>query len=432
MPVLYPDVLTQATRLDKSADKKFSGYGIVYATDISGHRMVRSFADLLKIPCPILSPSEGPSVDSNGSDALGQEWYVAADERNNQGKPSKYKLTKWTPTTRDSDKVRYTTADNWTRIADLTAEDQANITALINRVTKIEEYRYCNGVEKYKADGQTALNQGTYIRAKIDEGSANVLAAQEGGISLLTDKTLVSPSITGTWKFFKNDGTTEVSASSLGLNVNNSWVTLENGYKAQWTGTYKWTHSESGKDPESVSGNWTTLADSGVASSIYTSAVVGSYTTISVKLSAPKKGLEVEVVNGRSTNKVKPATGEDTTSASVGVSFSDRIYYGATASEKITEADIKKCSNRLGGKAQTISGVTPGVGNYWIYAYPASLGNLKGIVQDNALAILPSFTQQYTADNPLTITNGAGVQVKLIVYKSNNAAAFSNARVSLS
>lgn len=64
------------------------GFGVTDSVMISGHRTVATKADLYAIPEEILSSKKSNAKTSNGSDALGQLWYVE-DEK------SYYQLIIW-------------------------------------------------------------------------------------------------------------------------------------------------------------------------------------------------------------------------------------------------------------------------------------------------------------------------------------------------
>lgn len=65
------------------------GFGVTDSVMISGHRTVATKADLCAIPEEILSSKKSNAKTSNGSDALGQLWYVE-DEK------AYYQLISWT------------------------------------------------------------------------------------------------------------------------------------------------------------------------------------------------------------------------------------------------------------------------------------------------------------------------------------------------
>lgn len=230
---------------------------------------------------------------------------------------------------------------------------------------------------------------------------------------------LPTPTITGTWTFYKNDGT-EVDRSSISPVPNSTNPTLENGYKAKFSGTYKWAHQDGKKDPTQVqSGSaWSDLPNSNVNSSTYTSNLLTSTTSIKVGIQAAKTGLIVSGTN------VVPASGVDTATASVTVTFTTKRFYGNTTSKVPTEESIKQLYNDLGGKSLTVNGVNTSTSEYYVFAYPSSLGNLTSIIQDGATPVLGAFSK-----SQITITNNAGSQIEYNVYTSNNPGAFQGAKL---
>jgi hypothetical protein len=66
----------------KLASNNPQSFGIVDATEISGHRSVATLSDLYSISDPVLS------VLKDGSDAIGQEWFVVSED-------CKYRLDNW-------------------------------------------------------------------------------------------------------------------------------------------------------------------------------------------------------------------------------------------------------------------------------------------------------------------------------------------------
>ena len=233
---------------------------------------------------------------------------------------------------------------------------------------------------------------------------------------------LPTPIITGTWTFYKSDDSV-VNSSEITPTPNATNPQLEQGYKASFSGTYKWTHEDGKKDPTQVQSgsNWSDLPSSGVNSSTYTSLHVTSNTTIKIGIQAAKTGLMVSGTN------VVPATGMDTAVAQRSVSFTTRRFWGVTTEATITESVIKTLNNELGGKAVTKTNITATPSQYFVYAYPKSLGALSTIIQDGATPVLGAFTR-----SELTITNAAGASVDLYVYRANNLGAFTNAQLQFS
>lgn len=255
----------------------------------------------------------------------------------------------------------------------------------------------------------------------------------EDGILTSTDKLFIdgirggnlalpTPVITGTWTFYNNEDE-EVDRNSISPVPDANNPQLEQGYKAQFSGTYKWTHEDGKKDPTQVQSgsSWSDLPVSGVDSETYTTSHVTSNTTVKIGIQAAKTGLMVSGTN------VVPASGMDTTTAQKQVTFTTRRYFGTCTNDTVTESDIKALSNELGGRACTKTGVTANNTQYYVYAYPKSLGQLSTIIQDGATPVLGAFTIQ-----ELTITNAAGLSVALYIYRSNNKGAFTNVQLQFS
>ena len=66
----------------KLASNNPQSFGIVDATEVSGHRSVEALSDLYAISDPVLS------ILKDGSDAIGQEWFVVSED-------CKYRLDNW-------------------------------------------------------------------------------------------------------------------------------------------------------------------------------------------------------------------------------------------------------------------------------------------------------------------------------------------------
>lgn len=257
------------------------------------------------------------------------------------------------------------------------------------------------------------------------KASTDIATTSENGLMSSGDKTrldgifagnlaLPTPTITGTWKYFNN--------SSEEVSITPSGNKLEKGYKAQFVGTYKWTHDDAKKDPTQVQtgSSWTDLPASEVSSSEYDTGIVSTNTTVKIGIQAVKTGLMVSGTN------VVPASGFDTTTASSSVTFLDRLYYGASEARiaDITPENITELSGTelITSKSKTISDISCTGSEYYVYAYPKALGELSTIIQDGAAPVLGGFTS-----TNITVTNAAGLDVELIVYVSNNPGAFTNA-----
>lgn len=297
----------------------------------------------------------------------------------------------------------------------------------------IETLQSGSGVEVLQSTGSSTtavMSQNAVTVALNEKADKDVASTSEDGLMSSEDKTrldgifagnlsLPSPTITGTWSFFNN----ESSAATITPTPDANNPIIEKGYKAQFVGTYMWTHADGRKDPTAVSGDssWDELTTTGVASSSFDTGVVSTNTTVKISIQAAKTGLMVSGSN------VVPASGMDSATATKKVTFKDRLYYGKVtkASGSVTETDIKTLSNELvDSKAKTISGISCEATEYYCYAYPTSLGDISTIIQDGATPVLGAFTK-----SNLSITNAAGMSVSLNVYVSNNPGAFTGAKL---
>lgn len=234
------------------------------------------------------------------------------------------------------------------------------------------------------------------------------------GTNCLVDLPLPTPTLTRTWTIYKADGVTVTGTSTA-----STCPEQEMGFVVKWEGSYKWSGNSTNKFPTKVTSTdnlFTAITANNVSSPTATkSNIVGtgstSTTRITVTIAANKVGL---IVQG---DKVIPATGEDTTSASDSVTFKGRIYYGNTTqgSGATTESELKSKTNELKpSRANTITiSTAPTVSEYFVYAYPKVMGALTQAILNGATPVLAAFNQ-----SELTITNAAGTSITLYVYTS--------------
>ena len=265
-----------------------------------------------------------------------------------------------------------------------------------------------------------------YLASEIDEGIvAEINAFKEG------DLTLVGPTLSGTWTVVdqSNSPATPENNKPAGggagtdVNLNGNAITIETGFKASWAGNYKWTTTTNRKNPETYSTNGfaethnkDTAPESGTNVALTVSQTT-SNKSASVTQYSPKKGLMA------SGSIVIAASGEDSTSANVSVTFTHRRYWGLITNNNPTESDIKNLQSELsGGRGSTKSFSATSGTQYITYCYVASLGDLSGIIMDGATPVLGAFTKL----DDLQITNDAGASITLRRYVSNNPGAFPN------
>ena len=253
-----------------------------------------------------------------------------------------------------------------------------------------------------------------YYVKSIDDG----VATWDLETALFADKLLATPTISGTWSF-KNNAGTSVTNTEVGVaNVNAETITIERGYKADFRGSFKWTKTDTNKAPTSCSGDLgTTLPSSGVSSNPVTISNIAATRNITVTLKAPKKGF---MVSGSS---VVQASGSDTTSDSFRINVYSRRYYGVTTAAAPSETQIEALAttNLVNSRSLSVSGVTASGTQYYCYAYPKDLGALTTIVQNGAAPVLEDFNR-----TEVTITNKAGIKITYYVYTSKNRGAFQN------
>lgn len=217
------------------------------------------------------------------------------------------------------------------------------------------------------------------------------------------------------WTVYKNDGTTEDNSQSSSAKS----LVLEKGYKAKFSGKYKWTAQTGKKSPTMIdpSSSWPTLTASGVESALFTSGITDSNATYKVKIGAPKTGL---MTSGQD---VKPAAGNDYKESSVSVTFKYRMFSGLVTSKDITSAMLQALGGELVTSPNTTkNGITANASQYYVMAYPKVLGDLTKIIQDGATPVLGAFTKK-----EISVTNGADYSQVYNVYVSNNPGAFTNA-----
>lgn len=229
---------------------------------------------------------------------------------------------------------------------------------------------------------------------------------------LTGDKPLVTPVIVSpSWQIYKNDGTTAVGSPITTTNV-----TVENGYKVKFTGTWKWTETSGRKNPTATSGAWgTTLPANNTASATYTSGLLTATTDITQKITAPQAGLVYE--NGKIHQA--SATAVDTTSCTARASFGNKIFYGVAAAGAITDALISGLTSEITtSKTKQVNASATSATQMYIYAYPASWGNLKAISKDGVDAVLTAFTK-----TTVNHDNGSGAAaISYNVYYTGNGA----------
>ena len=301
-------------------------------------------------------------------------------------------------------------------------------------VTKDTELTYrWSGSDLIEISKSLALGETTSTAYAGDKGAANrkdIDAIKNGDLPLVTPSIVPVDGSSSLWTVNKAG---EKGAVVEGLGGTGS-ISVLKGYKVTFNGCMKWTHDDNHKDPTAMNGgNWgsAALPASGVLSSAYTTTVTGN-TTITASVKAPKQGL----VNNNGIIKWASGSDVDTTSKSVGVSFVyKRLWMGTTSFtdaillDAITTSSSGTKKYETGsGRNRVITGLTVASDEYFVYAYPKSLGALTKIVQNDATPLLADgFTRsEHTVTDPDT-----GASDTYYVYTSVKKGAFTNAKLDI-
>ena len=257
----------------------------------------------------------------------------------------------------------------------------------------------------------TGITKGTWSEwmAFVDDPTLDLAVK----VSNMTNenKELVTPTISGTFTVKTASGTQSSTSTNNSLDV-------ENGFMVDWTGTFSWKAVSGKKKPESVSGNWTTLPASGVASEAYTATGLKVDTTISATLAAAKTGLMVSGSN------VVLTKGNDTKTATAKVRFLHRRYWGLTTEKTVTAAVVKALSGTdlNNTKVAKLTSISATDSQYYVIAYPKAMGELSKIVQNGATPLLDGGFVK----SEVSVTNAAGVAIDYYVYRTDKPGALKN------
>ncbi len=149
MALRYPD------RLESNNP---SAYGIVPASQISGHRTVANLTALYALKDCILSESG----NNTANDALGQEWYVVSEQAN-------YRLTDW---------ANRTKAAGWQKVIDGGDIDLSDYVTKDNAVTSVWIDQESDRVLVASSYGDGSDDDGNYINAATTT-TAGVMTAED-------------------------------------------------------------------------------------------------------------------------------------------------------------------------------------------------------------------------------------------------------------
>lgn len=159
------NILKQAA---KYGSNNTASYGIVNAVEVSGFKQVTAVADLYNIADCILQKDK----TGDGSDAVGQKWYV-------QKESCEYQLTSW---------AGRKSAAGWTKVA---LADSATVTALSNKLTTVEgTANTAKSATETNATAITTINKtlASGVVSNVARKVDNVITVTKGGNS--TDITI--------------------------------------------------------------------------------------------------------------------------------------------------------------------------------------------------------------------------------------------------
>lgn len=267
------------------------------------------------------------------------------------------------------------------------------------------------------------------LMSKEDKGSLDDITTQLPDITTKISSIfngnppLADISLDGTWTIYNQDNS-EIQQQP----PRNTNPTVEYGYKAKYSGTWKWTPVTNGKSPKTTSGDWgpeVPKKDNNISSLFTSSDYVTNNTTYRQTIFAPKLGLMV-----KGSDVVKAEGVNDSKSASTSITFKHRLYYGKVTSSTPSADIIKSLTSNLDDRTKdsaegsrlckSYTGVSTAKGEYYYFAYPKGLGALFNIKQ-GGYDIPDAFNLSV-----VNITNTAGFSIDLYVYVSKNSGAFTN------
>lgn len=292
-------------------------------------------------------------------------------------------------------------------------------------------YRWSGSSLVEVSSGSLSLGETSATAYAGDKGAKNasdIAAIKEGDLPLVTPEIVPIGLVSYVWQIKDQEDNVISSTSS-------TWVDTIYGYLATFMGSLQWTHKDGYKDPTAIGdGAWAgkSLPASGAISEVVSYENVSTDKTITASIKAPKQGLILS--NG--IIKEASSTDYDVTSATANIHFQYKAVAAASTSE-LTETSLQAllASSANGGnyllqngKNRVITGVTTGTQEYYVYAYPATLGYLSRITMNDATPLLSEgfVLSQLTVTDPETKAS-----VKYNVYTSVQRGAFTNAKLDI-
>ena len=292
-------------------------------------------------------------------------------------------------------------------------------------------YRWSGSTLVEVSSGSLSLGETSTTAYAGDKGAKNasdIAAIKSGDLPLVTPEIVPVGIVSYVWQIKDQEENVISSTAS-------TWVDTIYGYLATFMGCLKWTHADGYKDPTAIGdGAWSgkALPASGNSSEVVSYENVATDKTITASIKAPKQGLILS--NG--IIKEASATDFDVASTTASIHFQYKAIATTTSAEVTVEslqallASSASGGNYLlqNGKNRVVTGVTTGTQEYFVYAYPATLGYLSRITMNDATPLLSEgfILSQLTVTDPETKAS-----LKYYVYTIVQRGAFTNAKLDI-
>lgn len=148
--------LAQANIL-RSNNTTTTGYGIVYADEVSGHRTVKNLAALYALYAWRLSASG----DNTDNDAIGQLWYVVDADGNGNG--SIYQLTNWSNRESSAGWTKFTASSSGGG-TDITIDTALSLTSTNPVQNKVITKEFDDALTSIAAKMDTTTANNTFVK----------------------------------------------------------------------------------------------------------------------------------------------------------------------------------------------------------------------------------------------------------------------------
>jgi hypothetical protein len=284
----------------------------------------------------------------------------------------------------------------------------------------------------------TALNPITlsYHTGDFALTGSNLSGGATGIMLNLDFTTIVTPTLAASWSVRKNDNSTPFPTTSIqnGNTVQGTMsgaITVPTGsYVDLTSGISTIPAAGAGQQgPSTVTGSFTFTPNPPTvlpaSSATLTATNLVATTSYNTTVTKPKSGLEV------SGGRVVRASGNDSASASIAVTFSPLFYYGylvvgppltpitQVEADTITGSDIAGFTNlRFGTKSQSfVTNDSTIPGSRLVFAYLASAGNLTQVTKTGSTFNLVTAFKKGT--NPINVVTASGATYSYIYYVAN-------------